>query len=584
MSLATGDSSEGNKQGGDNNTQDEASGGAGSLSGLFNAGADEPLNISLNPDTSGLPTLFSHGQQVSYAVNGNVLTASVGVTTVFTLQVNPDGSWSFDLKDQLDHVNDGTNSENLALVTSGGSVLAIDFSSIITATDADGDEVAGAAQGAFTIAVQDDIPEAHIGLWPLAFVAHDETPGDQFLSNDTASPAVVSLFSSVSNPGDDLDVPGAVIGYAHSLAPVVFGLSSVGADDPAVSKAFSLNISNTDSGLTTTEGKHITLSLEGDLVVGRVVGADANDPQNGVAAFAIHIDANGHISVAQYLSLHHDGINAPLDSVSLSGKIEAVLTVVDNDGDTVSDRVDIGGRVVFLDDDPKADNNLTVRLDDDDLTPNGNHNSSAGDDPAPLNTIGVLAHNYGSDGPGSLLLTAGAPLPSGFTATVDATGKVLTINQGATAVLQVTLTDQTSGAYTVTQLAPINHPTQNGTINDNTENNLEFTINYVVKDGDGDTTNGSLKINVDDDIPVISVPSTYGPELIVNGSFEDHGNIGTSAGWGIGFAIPGWTAADPARPVRAMTFRSRSRVNGAGATPGRRRQHPGGTRFRYPGA
>ena len=65
----------------------------------------------------------------------------------------------FDLKDQLDHVAGG--GENTALRTSANgstSVSSIDFSSIITATDADGDTVAGAAQGAFTIAVQDDAP------------------------------------------------------------------------------------------------------------------------------------------------------------------------------------------------------------------------------------------------------------------------------------------------------------------------------------------------------------------------------------------------------------------------------------------
>ena len=38
------------------------------------------------------------------------------------------------------------------------SVNAIDFSSILTAKDADGDTATGAASGAFTIAVENDIP------------------------------------------------------------------------------------------------------------------------------------------------------------------------------------------------------------------------------------------------------------------------------------------------------------------------------------------------------------------------------------------------------------------------------------------
>ena len=79
---------------------------------------------------------------------------------MFTLGVNADGSWTFDLDDQLDHVDDGANDENLLLRTSlndAVGVPSIDFSSIVVATDRDGDEITLNA-GSFTIAVQDDIP------------------------------------------------------------------------------------------------------------------------------------------------------------------------------------------------------------------------------------------------------------------------------------------------------------------------------------------------------------------------------------------------------------------------------------------
>ena len=74
------------------------------------------------------------GKQVSYSVVGNVLTASAGGETVFTLTVAADGSFSFELFRQLDHVDDGTNSANTALrLEDGGSVNSIDFSSIVLA-------------------------------------------------------------------------------------------------------------------------------------------------------------------------------------------------------------------------------------------------------------------------------------------------------------------------------------------------------------------------------------------------------------------------------------------------------------------
>ena len=61
---------------------------------------------------------------------------------MFTLTVNANGSWTFDLQDQLDHVDNGLNDENLLLRTAvdgSTSVPSIDFSSIVVATDRDGD-------------------------------------------------------------------------------------------------------------------------------------------------------------------------------------------------------------------------------------------------------------------------------------------------------------------------------------------------------------------------------------------------------------------------------------------------------------
>ena len=90
--------------------------------------------FSLSSDTSGLPKLMAGGEELSYSVVGNVLTASVGGQPVFTLTVDADGSFSFELLRQLEHIDDGTNSANVALrLAGGGSVNSIDFSSIVLA-------------------------------------------------------------------------------------------------------------------------------------------------------------------------------------------------------------------------------------------------------------------------------------------------------------------------------------------------------------------------------------------------------------------------------------------------------------------
>ena len=116
----------------------------GRLPALVSFGADQPGTITLSPTTSGLPqTLTSIGAPVVYNVTGNLLTAFVdtgppagldaGDRQVFTLQItNPaTGAYTFTLLDQLDH-GLGTNDNDEALI-------AINLSSILVATDADGD-------------------------------------------------------------------------------------------------------------------------------------------------------------------------------------------------------------------------------------------------------------------------------------------------------------------------------------------------------------------------------------------------------------------------------------------------------------
>ena len=90
--------------GGTGDVAGEATVATGSVAPLFNFGADQPLTFSLSTDTSGLPALTSGGVAVTYAVVGNLLTASAGGNTVFTFALNgTTGAWTFTLVDQLDH-------------------------------------------------------------------------------------------------------------------------------------------------------------------------------------------------------------------------------------------------------------------------------------------------------------------------------------------------------------------------------------------------------------------------------------------------------------------------------------------------
>ena len=154
LSIADGDFSDGIDEAGDPPT-DEAT---GSVAALVTSGADEPATFTLSAITAGLPSLTSKGDAVTYAVTDGVgsdtLTATADAgganeRVVFTLVLEEDGDYTFDLQDQLDHP-DGSGD---------AALLALDLSSVIVATDFDGDSVTPPAN-AFVISVENDVPVA----------------------------------------------------------------------------------------------------------------------------------------------------------------------------------------------------------------------------------------------------------------------------------------------------------------------------------------------------------------------------------------------------------------------------------------
>ena len=124
----------------------------GTIAGLpqFQSGADEPLTFSLTTDTTALEAqnLTSGGVALTYAVAGNVLTASAGVgNTVFTFTLNPERGVD---------VHSGWTSSTMRRATAEND-LTIFLGSLIQATDFDGDTAPG---GAVQIVVNDDTPIA----------------------------------------------------------------------------------------------------------------------------------------------------------------------------------------------------------------------------------------------------------------------------------------------------------------------------------------------------------------------------------------------------------------------------------------
>ena len=114
-----------------------------------------PLSYAFN--TAGgalLPVLTSGDVAVTYVIGANLITAEAGAgNTVFTMALDAStGAWTFTLVRPLDHVDDGTDTEN---------DLTINFGGLVQATDNDGDTVT--ATGAVSVLVDDDTPIAVAG-------------------------------------------------------------------------------------------------------------------------------------------------------------------------------------------------------------------------------------------------------------------------------------------------------------------------------------------------------------------------------------------------------------------------------------
>ncbi len=254
--------------------------------------------------------------------------------------------------------------------------------------------------------------------------------------------------------------------------------------------------------------------------------------QHGV----LTLNANG-----DYSYLRNDGSPGGVNDVF-------TYTLTDADGDSVTAKLTISIEDKF----PVA-GNVNVQLDDDALA--GGNPGGVGDDPNSVNANGTLP---GSGGDGALtfgVLLTGAP--AGFTYVSGGAGIVL-VQQGAVTVLTITV-NSTTGAYSVVQNAPILHPTLNGGPGDDTENNVQFTVNYTVTDADGDVAPGTISIDVDDDTPTVDV--TKGSDAGIILTTDDADTIGaatdtasTSANFGGVFGLNQSAGADGTNAAATLMF------------------------------
>ncbi|MCZ8158501.1 MAG: DUF5801 domain-containing protein, partial [Rhizobiaceae bacterium] len=419
---------------------------SGSLDKLIKGGADDTVKFTFIAEAALRQSLTSlgltsKGGNLSFDLEGNVLYGFVdaslnaaqffqpenGDRPVFKLTLSENGSYTFELLDQLDHDKPRSGADENFDLQDGlrnGDVTAINFGAVIKATDFDGDSVS--LDGAFSIKVRDDVPTA-VARNTTETVVVDETAGRQ--SGDDEVNGSLSVFNGVDDRGFDPNMDPQFARQANFVAATING----GADDDVrIDWSLKINGGNgTDSGLKTTDGKTIKLYVEGDLIVGRYEvdgdddrghdhrrgGGRDHDDDDDRAAFAIHIADDGTLSVVQYVSIKHDdptdhdenddasdAFNSTIQQ-TLAGKINAVLTVTDYDGDKAVSEVAVGNRIVFEDDGPSvnvtAGNDSSVVLQTQDHDTKGNDTDYSWSSARFGGVFSIASQSYGADGAGT---------------------------------------------------------------------------------------------------------------------------------------------------------------------------------------
>jgi VCBS repeat-containing protein len=336
------------------------------------------------------------------AVSGQAVILVVGTTgiegrtetsdqLVFTLSVDNDsGSESFGTvtldqdravrHDDPDDPKEAWNTNpdhNSAAMLTGSNLISLTREDTIY--DQDGDYTSSSASIDLTgaLAFEDDGPSiGSLALSVNASLVHDETPLVQSGTDDSAA-ALGSAFSSISAT----PIGSALVSTVSTDDPLsgsaLYGADGTGSTAINGYKLTAANSANFDAvktNLQATNGNAIFLYTDStnQLLLGKVGNSDGSANQAGAVAFAMHVNTEGQVVLAQYLAIDHgngdgaeDATTGDNESLTLSAFgsstglvfVTASVTVTDGDGDSITQDLTSASAltVSFLDDGPSID-------------------------------------------------------------------------------------------------------------------------------------------------------------------------------------------------------------------------------------
>ena len=478
---------------------------------------------------------------------------------VFGLFVGEDGAYNFRLFDQLDHQGGYPATTDTA---------ELDFSTLVTFTDADGDSI-GLSEGRFVIDVVDDIPtlratlnlsvdEADLSNYnPLAalVLAADDLDGNPLGGIFHMLPPYLRIVGSNGTDQTPTGLLDSLLGTASTYgflnSALIGGVDVVdgGADEFG---HFGLKSDADATALLSQLGPNGFLYSNGDAIISvetfeldigpshlTLMGFFAAD---GRLVFTVTVSSEGAYDIRLFDQIDHKNGTSNLDSLALD--IGQFITYTDADGDTIhladhvnltvaDDIPELAGKVVASLDEAHLDNYLSVL---------GFVSGSAGTDPQATDPLDDLLGTTGTTGllnnPLGTQVIAGADDAGRFglvsTSVADAyitdlglTSKGVAINNvqmlnlgslgqvmgfyagsGLGARLVFTLTVSPEGIYDIRLADQIDHKVDGQWVDD-LDIDLGALVTYVDSDGDpvagGGTLSGHFTLNVVDDKPIADI-------------------------------------------------------------------------------
>ncbi|AMV13400.1 Leukotoxin [Legionella pneumophila] len=537
-----------------------------SLSPLISSSSEVASSFAFNTNLSALPTLKSGGIELDYILSSDrlALTASMpDGTNVARFELTADGQLTQILIGAIDHPTSDSDDNEW---------MRFDLSPVIDVTftrTSDGTvlESRTLPDNAVVAGIQDDVPIARAQLTNNEILL-DETVGvkvgDADAANDDFNP------TTTADPFNNAyGIPTGLVQNANLLDT---STSEMGGDYKNATMTHLLKITDAVSGLQTTNGTPINLFLEsnGD-ITGRA--GDIGAP----ALFAIRMNPNtGAISVAQYGPIKQFDTNSHDEAVDLTGRISAVVTAKDSDGDVSNVEIPIGQLIIFEDDGPSivvSGATQTLTVDESVLTTNDTQSFA-----------GLFTPSFGADGAAaanalsySLGVSANGAA-SGVLDTASGNQVFLFLENGivvgregsdaldaATGDVVFNISVDGSGNVTLDQVRAVVHdnpldpdestgPTQLSAAN-------LVTLTAIATDKDGDsasaTANIGLSFNFEDD----------GPSIVVSGATQtltvDESVLATNDTQSFAGLFTPSFGADGAAAANALSYSLGVSANGA---------------------